>query len=316
MPRKDVSEAKEGIAEDFTVLGFFVLTGRRKKNVKIPKTPWVLPDLVTMGRGLISARPKAGKSYAAAQIADALHHQKPLWWCPAPARRWRVLYIMLDVPLETQLEQLEKIVPGSEFDLVHFNLKDYPDEMIARFPLNNPATRIRAKRIVDDKKPDYVIWDGLTFLDSSTNYNARESIMQLYENLDKVWPGPQLIIAHANQTREVEERHAVKRIMGSKTITADADWGIHIQSDPDDESKAEWKVWSRVIPLREEQMRRIPRDLPGDGSWIMAPKKPPPSKSGRPTRHSVVTPGALCYSKGNNARSCQPPSPRHPAAAA
>jgi hypothetical protein len=152
--------------------------------VKIPKTPWVLPELVTRGRGLISARPKAGKSYAAAQIVDALHHQKPLWWCGAPEKRWRVLYIMLDEPLPTHLEQLEAFIPGSEFDLVHFNLNDdHPDESIPRFPFSVPGGIARATEVIQAKNPDYIVWDGLTFLDSAANLNSREVVMGLYKKL-------------------------------------------------------------------------------------------------------------------------------------
>src|SRR5262249_14569551 len=155
--------------------------GSKEEEREDPQNALGLPELVTTGRGLISARPKGGKSYAAAQIADALHHQKPLWWCPAPSKPWKTLYIMLDEPIASHLEQLSKFVPGSEFDLVHFQLKELlPDDTIGRYPLNNAVTLIRAQRLIEKKKPDYVIWDGLTFLDSSANFNARESVMQLY----------------------------------------------------------------------------------------------------------------------------------------
>lgn len=219
------------------------------KRLGWPPTPWLIPGLLTGGRGIIYGRPKAGKSVAAVQIAHALHTATPLWGFPAPDHPRKVLYVQVDAPASEMMQQVTDMGLGDTLDIgiAHFEHPD-PKWRVDPHFLSSPGATARLATLARAYAPDFIVWDGLTYLDYTTDMNRREGVVHLLERLRSLYHCPCLIVAHSNKDREAEGRGAVDRVAGSGAIAGAANYGIMVERENNVETGT-FGFWGRVAGL-------------------------------------------------------------------
>lgn len=227
-----------------------------------PEGSWVLPGLLTTGRTLLFGRPKAGKSFLSAQIAESLSLGEPLMDSWTPTRAWRTLYVSLDVPSATFQDQLRTMGARGAYVISVWDVKKGPGsawDWLDRFPLDGTGPDA-FRRLLAKHTPDYVILDGLTYLTRGLDDREGPQVKILYDRLRKVWAGPHLILSHANKTGAAgDARHPIERVKGATELTADADSYIFVESH---EGQCEWHVGGRLLKEETWPMRREP-----NGRW-------------------------------------------------
>ena len=233
------------------------------KRLAWPPTPWVIPGLLTDGRVLIYGQPKGGKSVAATQIAHAVQSGTSLWGFEAPEPR-TVLYVQLDAPATTMIDQVAKCGPAfdARFDVpvVHYQHLDL-GWRVPPFFLNSPLAREKMAGIIKRVNPGFVVWDGLTFLDYSTDLNKREGVLYVLERLRLLHSGATLIVAHSNKEGKEDARSPIDRLSGSHAIGGSAEQGIYVERDRDEQGNmlptGTFRIWGRLAELPASLAMRL-----------------------------------------------------------
>lgn len=188
----------------------------------------LIPGLQASGKHILIGRPKVGKSIGGLQHCQALVEGAPLWGFPEPEKKWCVLYVSMDAPSTDFQMQGKALGITGDFGFASWDEED-PDWYIPKYVLDDPKNTkeniIIAQRLLKRYQPEVVLWDCLTVMDSTRNFNEATAAKSIYAAIHQyLFRGPQIIIAHANKGASdgMDARHATERLSGSHAFIADA----------------------------------------------------------------------------------------------
>jgi hypothetical protein len=222
-----------------------------------------LPEVIGCGIlpaqaiGVISAYSKMGKSLLAMMIGISLAAGKPFLTQFPVGRRWRVLYIQLEISEKSIADRLRKLQPyarsqgfdpGTNFDIVN----------LAPFKLDTDEGLKSYMRIIRAKRPEVVIWDPLYKLHSQDE-NKSDRMLRVLDKFDylrSVFNITQLIVHHHGKpSKDTAARDGFQLMRGSSVFDAFADTYLTLIPHRKDEGLRYQKL---IFTLRNAE---APEDL-------------------------------------------------------
>lgn len=187
-----------------------------------PEPPWVVPDLLPVGLGILAGRPKIGKSWLALQLAIAIGSGGR--FLDIPVDKAPVLYLALeDSPrrLKSRLELMQAPVDAD----IRFETQ--------WIPLNGEAGGLGdLQRHLSDSGAALVVVDTLTrAFNGKQDWNDAASVTAWLGVLQQeaFRQNASVLLVHHHRKQSPMNRDTVSDIMGSTAISAVADviWGLY-----------------------------------------------------------------------------------------
>src|SRR5262249_5197935 len=222
-----------------------------------------LPEVIGCGIlparaiAVISAYSKMGKSLLALMIAVSLAAGKPFLTQFPLGRRWRVLYIQLEISEKSISDRLRKMLPyarregfdpGSNLEILNMP----PFKIDADDGLKNYMRIIRAKQ------PEVVIWDPLYKLHSQDENKSdrMQRVLDKFDYLRSTFQIAQFIIHHHGKpSKDTAARDGFQLMRGSSVFDAFADTYLTLIPHKKDEGSRYQRL---IFTLRNAE---APEDL-------------------------------------------------------
>jgi AAA domain/Domain of unknown function (DUF3854) len=214
----------------------------------------ILPALAI---AVISAYSKMGKSLLALMISISLAAGKPFLTQFPVGRRWRVLYIQLEISEKSIAERLRKMLPYARSE--GFDPGSYLEILnMPPFKIDTDDGLKNYMRIIRAKQPEVVIWDPLYKLHSQDENKSdrMQRVLDKFDYLRSTFHIAQLIIHHHGKpSKDTAARDGFQLMRGSSVFDAFAD--AYLTLIP--HKKAEGSRYQRLIfTLRNAE---APEDL-------------------------------------------------------
>ena len=202
------------------------------KDLKTADHEWIIPGYFPKpGMLMILGEPRAGKSYLALQLALAIAQGQPL--LPnTTTKQQRVLYFYFDKTGVFAFQDRLKTLSEAGVDLSGPLFVIHPDDKIPTANLLDPAHYAYFQQVINDVKPDVVVFDVLReFHNADENESTEMKIVG--DHLSLMCQGLGVIMVHHTRKIDHSAQAAMPRNVdvarGSNYIAgkADATWLIH-----------------------------------------------------------------------------------------
>jgi hypothetical protein len=222
-----------------------------------------LPEVIGCGilpaeaMAVISAYSKMGKSLLAMMIGISLASGKPFLSQFPVGRRWRVLYIQLEISEKSIADRLRKMLPyarregfnpGSNLEIVN----------MPPFKIDTDEGLKSYMRVIHAKRPEIVIWDPLYKLHSQDENKSdrMQRVLDKFDYLRSVFHVTQIIVHHHGKpSKDTSARDGFQLMRGSSVFDAFADTYLTLIPHKKDEGSRHQRL---IFTLRNAE---APEDL-------------------------------------------------------
>jgi len=222
-----------------------------------------LPEIIGCGIlpakaiGVISAYSKMGKSLLALMMGISLASGKPFLTQFPVGRRWRVLYIQLEISEKSIADRLRKMLPYARSE--GFDPGSYLEILnMPPFKIDTDDGLKNYMRIIRSKRPEVVIWDPLYKLHTQDENKSdrMQRVLDKFDYLRSTFNIAQFIVHHHGKpSKDTAARDGFQLMRGSSVFDAFADTYLTLIPHKKDEGSRYQRL---IFTLRNAE---APEDL-------------------------------------------------------